>query len=214
MRTGVLGGTFDPIHNGHAFLAREAARIFSLDQVLFVVAHGPPHKTSDDLSSPYHRYAMTALATQDQPTWVACQTELQRPAPSYTIETLDQLRRRCGQPLCFIAGSDSLRDLPLWKDYDRLLKEYSFVFVQRPGQEIALNRVQLAPEMGRAIRAADSQEQLEIAPGVSFLLSLDAPDISSTRLRQTLAAGAVPPAEHMAAPVIRYAIKHRLYERL
>ncbi|HSR52601.1 MAG TPA: nicotinate (nicotinamide) nucleotide adenylyltransferase [Acidobacteriota bacterium] len=214
MRVGILGGTFDPVHAGHLDVARKVMRLQDLDRVLLLVARRPPHKRQRSLAGPFHRFAMAALATQEDEGLLPCAWELKRPAPSYTIEALNHFRQRHPTwSLTFIAGSDSLKELHSWRDYAKLLQEFSFTFVQRPGETVDLKSLELPTPLRERITTADVSEPLDIHPGTSLLIRLDAPDVSSTRLRQTLSSGGTPKDGAMPDSVLRYARKFGLYER-
>jgi nicotinate-nucleotide adenylyltransferase len=210
---GILGGTFDPIHEGHLYLAQSVSGLLALDQVWFMVAHIPPHKSRREPLSPFHRYAMTSLALSGRPSFLASTWELERGGRSFTVDTLCELRRsRPADQFCFVAGSDSLRELHLWKEYDRLLAENCFVFVQRPGAEADLSEPGWPGAIKAAVGTAASQTSLTAAPGFSYLLDLQAPPISSTVIRDAIAAGQSPPAGWLAPAVFEYIRKHHLYE--
>ncbi len=135
MRLGVFGGTFDPIHNGHLMVAQECRDRLGMDRVLFVPARLPPHKQVRSLTAPHHRMAMVRLAIASNPGFEASSIELSRPGPSYSVDTLLQLRQH--QPedtdMFFIMGADSLNDLASWRDPAGLLANCKLVVVSRPG---------------------------------------------------------------------------------
>ncbi len=213
MRIGILGGTFDPIHQAHIHIARGTRLAFGLDQVWFMVANLPPHKRKDPITSPFHRFAMTAAAIQDEPHFYASDWELRRPGPSYTIETLACLAADFpSHEFCFLAGSDSLREIHLWKDYDKLLLRHCFIFVQRPGAEVDLDQLQGAGWLRQVIRPIEENKQPSIQPGRSFLINLDSPPVSSTLIRQMLSAGVPPPEQWIPAAVRSYICKYGVYE--
>ncbi|HJX62165.1 MAG TPA: nicotinate-nucleotide adenylyltransferase [Dehalococcoidia bacterium] len=124
MRVGVLGGTFDPPHLGHLILAQEALQALDLSQVLFVPAGEPWRKAGRELSPRDHRLAMVRLAVGDNPHLAASTAEVERPGPSYTAETLAELRQQFGSEteLYFIMGADSLTDFPHWHQPHRILE--------------------------------------------------------------------------------------------
>lgn len=214
MRVGLLGGTFDPIHVGHTYVARAVQRLFALDRVLFVVALRPPHKKQQALTSPDDRFSMVGLATRDDPTLIACDWELRRPSPTYTIELLDSFRRRepAFSSQCFIAGSDSLKDLHTWREYARLLKEHSFVFVQRPGDSVELSELKIPPALRRRIHTIGPQDKPAPAPGRSYLIRLAAPDIRSKSLRLQLARDERPGPDAIDSSVLDYINTKCLYD--
>ena len=112
MKTGVLGGSFDPIHIGHLILANEIREAAGLDNVLFVPAYSPPHKTASDTAPGEHRLQMVALAVADNPSFEASDIELRRGGVSYTVETIAELKReRPDDELYFIIGADTVPEL-------------------------------------------------------------------------------------------------------
>jgi nicotinate-nucleotide adenylyltransferase len=215
-RVGILGGTFDPVHNAHLVMAEGAVVRLGLERIYFLVSNAPPHKIGRPLTPAWHRFAMVALAAAGRPEWIPCTLELEVAGPSYTI---DALRRFCGhsgyppESVLFLAGGDSLRDFHHWKDADTLLQEFRFLFVQRPG-------VDPGPEAAALVaagRIADGRDRpddelrgLLDRPAVSLLADLGTPDISSTMIRHMVesrqdCAGLVP------APVLGYIQKLGLY---
>ena len=133
-RIGIMGGTFDPIHNGHLLAAEQAREEFHLSQVIFVPAAQPPHKSLGDLSSAQHRYVMTLLAVASQDGFAVSDIEIRRRGPSYSIDTVLSLKAQWGCDHCFyfITGYDAILDITTWRDYETLLKECQFVAVARP----------------------------------------------------------------------------------
>ena len=134
MRIGILGGSFDPIHQGHLTLARESMKQFKLDKVLFIPASVPPHKKNDPSVTPApFRARMTELAVVEEPRWEVSDLELRRSGVSYTVDTLRELRKIYPPPheLFFIAGADSLQDLAKWKDPDEILKLSEWIVAPR-----------------------------------------------------------------------------------
>jgi len=185
---------------------------FSLDRVEFMVAHSPPHKMTQEPSDSYHRYAMVALGLSEEEKMTASSLELKRRGISYTIDTMETLT--ASNPLieyCFVAGSDALKEIHLWKDYDRLLTEHCFIFVQRPEEQTSLDNVQWPEDLLRRIRKVSRSSQPEISKGQSFLISLDALPISATEIRLAISGGQILPQNVLAPEVIRYIRKHNLY---
>ena len=139
MRLGVFGGTFDPIHNGHLMVAEQCRDRLSMERVLFVPARLPPHKRERPLTAPHHRMAMVRLAIASNPGFEASSIELGRPGPSYSVDTLRQLRQN--QPedteMFFIMGADSLNDLASWHNPAGLLANCKLIVVSRPGAPAA-----------------------------------------------------------------------------
>lgn len=134
-RLGIMGGTFDPIHYGHLLMAEEARQAFALDDVVFVPNGRPAHKKAYLVSSPEERYAMTLLATGSNPCFSASRIEIERPGPSYTIDTLREFRRLYPDldALYFITGADAVLEILTWHESDNLARECQFIAVTRPG---------------------------------------------------------------------------------
>ncbi len=134
-KIGIMGGTFDPIHIGHLVTA-DAVRIeYRLDKVLFIPAANPPHKQDSPVTPALHRYIMTAMATYSNPYFFVSAIEMERPGPSYTIDTVRSLHERSGgrTKFYFITGADAVGDLPTWNNIDQLLDLCEFVATTRPG---------------------------------------------------------------------------------
>lgn len=209
-----MGGTFDPIHRGHTHLADQVLKTFSLDRVLFMVSNLPPYKDTLAMTSPFHRYAMVILEILGKKRFYTSQWELTHQGFSYTIDTLRHFTSTCpSHRFGFIAGSDSLKEIHLWKDYDRLLEKYTLIFVQRPGAEVDLHTVKLPDPLKARIRLVQKGEHPAIEAGRSFLASLRTLPVSSTSIRQTIASKRQPSPESVAPAVLRYIRKYQLYEK-
>lgn len=132
-----MGGTFDPIHHGHLVAASEVAAKFALDEVVFVPTGQPWQKSNKEVSKPEHRYLMTVIATASNPRFTVSRVDVDRPGPTYTIDTLRDLRdQRPDADLFFITGADALAQILSWKDVDELWSLAHFVGVTRPGHEL------------------------------------------------------------------------------
>ncbi|MGN6502332.1 MAG: nicotinate-nucleotide adenylyltransferase [Pseudolysinimonas sp.] len=143
-RIGVMGGTFDPIHHGHLAAASEVQRSFDLDEVVFVPT-GQPYQKSG-VSQAEHRYLMTAIATASNPRFTVSRVDIDRPGPTYTIDTLRDLRKeRPEADLFFISGADAVAQILDWKDQDELWELAHFVAVSRPGHALSIRGL---PEQG------------------------------------------------------------------
>ena len=133
-RIGILGGTFNPIHLGHLLIAQDAMERMKLDRVKFIPSAKPPHKTVDKLASERDRLRMIALAIRGNTRFEVDDIEIRRGGKSYSVDTLAGLRQR--EPRAdfyFIIGADSLRELHLWREAERLVTLCTFVTVPRPG---------------------------------------------------------------------------------
>jgi nicotinate-nucleotide adenylyltransferase len=133
-RIAILGGTFDPIHNGHLEAADTVARTFQVDEVHFVPAFSPPHKQSRGITSPFHRFAMVALATLPFDRFRTSTIEVDTLEKRYTVETLEAMdRENPGAELLFIIGTDMYQEIEAWKNFRRLFDLAHLVIVNRPG---------------------------------------------------------------------------------
>jgi len=137
MKIGILGGTFDPVHNGHMYLAEKICKKLSLDKLIFIPTYIPPHKKGVKVTQARHRYNMLKLAVCGSKIFKLSDMEIKRKGRSYSVETLRRLSRRYGRKteFFFITGSDSLRELGKWKNLEEILKLCKFVVVERPGFE-------------------------------------------------------------------------------
>jgi nicotinate-nucleotide adenylyltransferase len=133
-RLGIMGGTFDPIHNGHLVAAEMAHSEFNLSKVLFIPSGTPPHKDRRDISAADLRFEMIERAIQDNPAFDISALEIERKGPSYTVDTLRVLRRTWpNHELYFITGSDALREIFSWREAKEILMMTEFIGAARPG---------------------------------------------------------------------------------
>lgn len=134
MKIGILGGTFNPIHVGHLILAEEVREKLGLDQVVFVPAYLPPHKSDRDIAGAAERYRMVRLAIQGNRHFSVSDVEIRRQGRSYTIDTLRAFGERYpGEELYFITGSDLLNYLEEWKDFKAIIGMVKLIVATRPG---------------------------------------------------------------------------------
>lgn len=184
MRLGLFGGTFDPIHNAHLTVAKEAADVFGLDQVLFVPAANPPHKSESTGASYEDRFRMVELACQADPRFVPSRLE-EGEGRSYSIITIEKLWAP-SQPLYFIIGADAFAEIETWRRWHDVVRLTDFIVVTRPGHSYA------APPGARVHR-----------------LDTLALPVSSSEIRSKLANGFVP--EQLPASVAGYIKQRGLY---
>lgn len=214
-RTGVLGGTFDPVHEGHIAAAEAARRALALDQVLFIPSHRPPHRAAPPRASAFHRFAMVSLAVERHPGFLASDIELERPGPSYTADTLRRLHGAGYEALqlFFILGTDAFAEIATWLDYPAVLDLAHFVVVARPGQALGLMKEHVPDLVARMRLAAEGvRDEAEGPSSAVFLVNAATPDVSSTEIRERAARGAS--LVGLVAPdVERHIGRHRLYQR-
>ena len=138
-RVGIMGGTFDPIHHGHLVAGSEVAHFFALDEVVFVPTGQPWQKEEKKVTAAEHRYLMTVIATASNPRFAVSRIEMDRSGPTYTIDTLRELRASYGTEveLFFITGADALGAILGWRDVTELFELAHFIGCNRPGHRLS-----------------------------------------------------------------------------
>jgi len=206
----VFGGTFDPVHQGHLSAARGVLAAFRLDQLLFIPAAYPPHKRQPAASFS-HRLAMLELALADSPQMSISLLEAERQAPSYTVDTLHELRTRLGpQDFYLIIGADSFRELHLWYRYADLLRLADLVVVARPGVPAVDQADAVALLPGHFTFDERRQAWCRDDGARIFYFADSHSGVSSSEIRKRLARGE--PVETLLPPaVLRYIKLHGLY---
>jgi nicotinate-nucleotide adenylyltransferase len=194
-RIGIMGGTFDPIHNAHLFIAEEARVRIGLDRVIFVPNGIPPHKKPYAVTSAEHRFAMVDLAVRSNPAFSSSRIEIDRPGPSYAVDTLSVLaEENPGADLFFITGYDAVAEIVTWKCHQEVMELCRFVAIARPG----VNADDLAQRLPAAYL-----ERIEV---------LESPNlgISSTDIRERASNG-LPIRYLVPDGVLTYIAEHKLY---
>jgi nicotinate-nucleotide adenylyltransferase len=189
-RIGILGGTFDPPHLGHLWLAALAAESMELEKVLFMPAAQPPHKQRRGVTAAADRLLMTRIAIEGDPAFELTAIEMERTGPSYTIDSVIELERICGADaqLFLIMAADSLVHVDTWRDPQRLLERVEWVVGPRPGTDM--------PEPADlAERFGPRADRIHLVTGPSL-------DVSSSEIRRRVAAGLT----------IRYLVPRRIDE--
>jgi nicotinate-nucleotide adenylyltransferase len=219
MRLGLLGGTFNPIHNGHLAVARQTRDALHLDRILFIPTSDPPHKPQQNLAPAKDRYEMARLAIAADPAFSISDIELQRPGKSYTVDTIRLLQREYGADaaLFFLIGLDAFLDFQTWREPETLLGLCSFVVISRPGRSFqSLSKITLLPPLPTQSLAdldAGRQAMLDTAIGKQRLICLPLPPSkeSASDIRARIAQG-LPVANLLPPSVESYILHHHLYE--
>jgi len=209
-RIGILGGTLDPIHCGHVAAAGAARDAFDLSRVLVMPSRVPPHRPAQPIASPFHRFAMTALAVSGLPRIEACDEELGADGPSYTADTLSRVQAagHAASQIFFITGVDAFAEIATWKRFPAVLDLAHFVVVSRPGHEIDALAERL-PDLRARMRPASAPARVD-GQTLIFLLAAATPDVSSTAVRRRLRRGE--PIVGLVPPLVDTHIhQHRLY---
>jgi nicotinate-nucleotide adenylyltransferase len=193
-RIALYGGTFDPVHSGHLEIARKVSELFEIEKVLLIPAQVAPHKVGRPVTAPVHRYAMLALATQNDPRLLISTFELDAPNRRYTVDTVEHFRADFGDSteLFFIMGADSWSEIRTWREWERLLKTINHIVVTRPGHEV-----------DKTLPSADAR--------VSFTDAV-MKDVSSSNIRRLAANGRFEElAQLVPEAVVEYIRKYELY---
>src|SRR5688500_9637545 len=185
-----MGGTFDPIHHGHLVAASEVAGLFGLDEVVFVPTGQPWQKSDRDVSPAEDRYLMTVIATASNPRFSVSRVDLDRDGPTYTVDTLQDLRAaRPDAEMFFITGADALSQILSWRDAEKLFGLAHFIGVTRPGYTL---------------------DDHHLPDGSVSLVEVPALAISSTACRDRVALGE--PVWYLVPDgVVQYIQKRNLY---
>ncbi len=198
-RIGIMGGTFNPPHNGHLALARAAMKEFVLDSVIFIPSANPPHKNPKDIIDKEHRFRMTQLAIEGIPNFSISRVELDRKGISYAVDTFNALKHIYGKraKLFYIMGLDSINEILDWKKPLELFKLCEFIVGTRPGTKIRTFK--------RLVKFPPLQKEVDKI----HLMELEE-DISSSDIRKKLKEGKYA-ARVVPGKVLNYIRENRLY---
>jgi len=220
MFIGLLGGTFNPIHNGHLHIARQVHSALHLDRIIFIPTGDPPHKSAMSLAPAHHRLEMVKRAIAPYPHFTASDHETRSAAVSYSVDTVTQFKKECpeGTELGFIVGLDAFLDFPNWRKVDQLLTLCHFIVCSRPGVAFTqLQAISFFPATPpSALQSLDQQDiarlDVPLPSGKTvFLLSVAPCEVSASTIREHLALGR--PISHWLPPTVEsYIIQHRLYQ--
>jgi len=215
---GLLGGTFNPIHNGHVAIARQAREVLALDRVVLIPTGDPPHKPHENLAAAKDRFEMVRLAIASDRSLSISDVEVRRSGKSYTIDTIRLLQQEYGPDarLFFLIGLDAFLEFPTWRDPATLLTLCSFVVLSRPGLSFqALSGLPLIPSIPHASLVeldAGRSVRLDVPVGAQSLICLRLPpnSVSASDIRARIAQGA--PTAKLLPPVVEsYILQHHIY---
>ncbi|HET9607524.1 MAG TPA: nicotinate-nucleotide adenylyltransferase [Nitrospira sp.] len=215
---GLLGGTFNPIHNGHVAIAHQAREALALDRVVLIPTGDPPHKPHENLAAAKARFEMVRLAIASDPSLSISDVEVRRSGKSYTIDTIRLLQQEYGPEarLFFLIGLDAFLEFPTWRDPATLLTLCSFVVLSRPGLSFqALSGLPLIPPIPQASLVeldAGRSLRLDVPVGNQSLICLRLPpnSVSASDIRARIAQG-VPTANLLPPVVESYILQHHIY---
>jgi nicotinate-nucleotide adenylyltransferase len=196
MRIGLFGGTFNPIHRGHLWAASEVKKSFKLDQISLIPAALPPHKTCGAVAKADDRLEMIRLSIADFPGITVSAVELNRPGPSYTIDTVRHFKKMLADDsqIFLIMGLDAFLEIDTWKSYTELLKQIAFIVMARPNADYpdADQGWKILVDYLNSTLSADYEFLDERGCYISegrqpiYTIDIDAMDISSTKIRECI----------------------------
>ncbi len=193
----IFGGSFDPLHKGHISVAKSAMKECLLSKVVFLPNANPPHKNREDMTAAIHRYNMVNLGLENYDCFELSDFEMNRKTPSYTVDTMREMKKIYNAELFFIIGADSLYTLNTWKNYDNLIKECSFIVADRNCSE------------GSALKK--EADKINSLGGNITLISMPKIDITSTMIRKGISEGE-DVREFLDCKVYEYILKNNLYK--
>lgn len=194
---GILGGTFNPVHNAHLMMARQALLQYDLERVMLIPTGQPPHKQGEQIASAQHRLEMLKQAVAGEPGLCVSPVEVLRRGVTYTVDTLYQLQAREPAIYSFIIGADTLCDLPSWKEIETVCRLCRFIAFYREGMDLE--------------RTLEAKAYMERQYGAKISISpCRIPEISSTVIRRRLLCGQ-PISQYVPPRVERYLLTHEVY---
>lgn len=202
-KIGIMGGTFNPIHNGHLVTAQEALSQFKLDKVIFIPTGDPPHKIKKEIADAEDRYIMTVIATSSNSNFFVSRMEINRKDKSYTIDTVRQLKKMYGEnsSLYFITGADAILEILTWKNTSEIISLCKFIAATRPGYD--LTRIE---DLRKKLFSSSEASYKKI-----YIMEIPALSISSTDIRNRVKSGR--PIDYLLPEgVSNYILKHELYK--
>lgn len=211
-RVAFYGGSFDPVHRGHLEIAEKLTEIFKLDEFCFIPAFHAPHKKRKKPTSAYHRYAMLALATNDQPKIKISTIELDAPERPFTVETQTKLKAEFPDAeIFFVIGADSWAEINTWRNWEKVLTLTNIIVVTRPNYEIDFSHVSdeirekiIDLRNGKEQRAKSKEQRIYITDAVQI-------NISATEIRRKIRDNEKDWRESVAVEDADYIEKYELY---
>lgn len=209
-----FGGSFDPPHNGHLAIAHVLTTAFELDEFVFIPAFHAPHKRDKKPTSAFHRFAMLALATIEEPRIIVSKMELDMPERPYTFETLRRLKTELTESrIFFVIGADSWTDITTWREWETVLTMVDIIVVTRPDYDIGFEHVTDAIRDRIVDLRADgiSPGAIDRRPTSIFVTDAIQVDVSATEIRQSLRDNRTDWRSAVPDEVAKYIEKYELY---
>jgi nicotinate-nucleotide adenylyltransferase len=212
-RIAFYGGSFDPVHKGHLAIAKALTEQFELDDFFFIPAYHAPHKRDKRVTSPFCRYAMLSLVTNDEAKIKISTIELNAPEKPFTFETQTKLKSEFKNvKIFFVIGADSWAEIDTWREWEKVLTLTNIIVVTRPGYDITLPQItaeireRIIDLRNKTEQKTNYQEQkIYITDAVNL-------DISSTNIRASVSSGNNEWREKVSPEVAKYVEKYELYK--
>lgn len=211
------GGSFDPVHNGHLMIGRKLLEIFELDEFWFIPAFHAPHKKDKKVTSPICRYAMLALATNNDAKIKISTIELNAPEKPYTFETQTKLKNKLpGTEIFFVMGADSWNEIDTWREWQKVLTLTNIIVVTRPDYEIEFSHVtneiqERIVDLRKQSTIAGHELQINKTDSRIYITDAVQIDVSATEIRQKIRDDSHGWREDMPREVANYIEKYELY---
>ena len=213
-RIAFYGGSFDPLHNGHLTIAHKLLEVFELDEFVFIPAFHAPHKKDKRPTSAFHRFAMLAVATNDEPQIKVSKMELDVPERPYSVETLERLKNELPDAqIFFVMGADSWQDITTWREWEKVLTLVNIIVVTRPDYEIGFAHV--TDEIRERIvdlRKPENKSKIKNQKSKIYITDAVQIDVSATEIRQKIKENADDWREDVPQAVAKYIEKYELYK--
>lgn len=217
MRIGIFGGTFNPIHLGHIYIADQTRQQLSLDQVVFLPSGDPPHKSAETLAPAHHRLEMVRLALEGHDHFLLSEREASSTEKSYTIHTLSRIKEEMPGELWFMVGLDAFQEIASWKSADELLSLTNFVVLSRPAHSfLTLTSIPFLPSIPyKHLQALESGtlDRLDIPTSQTTILTIllfPPCHISASAIREQIGQGHEV-SDWLPPTVESYIIQHHIY---
>lgn len=211
-RIAFYGGSFDPVHRGHLTIAEKLVELFNLDEFVFVPAFHAPHKLDKKVSSAFHRYAMLALATNENEQIKISTIELDAPERPFTIETQTKIKAEIGSEaqIFFVIGADSWLEITTWREWEKVLTTTNIIVVTRPDYELTFSHVtddirsQIVDVRGRRRFELEEKNRIYVTDAVNL-------DISASEIRQKIKEKTGGWQNAVPHEIVNYIKKYKLY---
>lgn len=212
-RIAFYGGSFDPLHVGHLTIAHKLSEVFMLDEFVFIPAFHAPHKKDRKPTSAFHRFAMLALATNDEEKIKISRMEIELPEKPYTIETLTRLKNELPDAeIFFVMGADSWQDITTWREWEKVLTLVNIIVVTRPDYEIGFSHV--TEKIRKRIvdlRKAENKSKIQNSKSEIYITDAVQIDVSATEIRRKISENSAEWKKDVPQEVAKYIEKYKLY---